>query len=208
MRQSKAPSRKRNHRFLFLFVGLSLCACSPAARQLFFDVPPPKEPVQEMASQASNPAPVAAEPSAGGAPPAEVGQSQAEQLPPPPIEAILSWEQAQAELPGHAMGGVDWNEALEQDIIRPRHGTDSNAAQAPSFDLDFYIKGPSKAMDAWFPHSAHTQWLSCENCHGSIYRYRQQELKMADLYAGKSCGACHGKVAFPVTQCKRCHIDM
>jgi uncharacterized OB-fold protein len=28
---------------------------------------------------------------------------------------------------------------------------------------------------------------------------------MAAILLGQKCGVCHGKVAFPVSECKRCH---
>ena len=30
-------------------------------------------------------------------------------------------------------------------------------------------------------------------------------MTMAEIMAGKKCGVCHGTVAFPVSDCKRCH---
>ncbi|MFQ5530630.1 MAG: c(7)-type cytochrome triheme domain-containing protein, partial [Gemmatimonadota bacterium] len=46
-------------------------------------------------------------------------------------------------------------------------------------------------------------------CHARIFRYRGTEIKMADVFQGKFCGECHGKVAFPpTTACERCHQDL
>ena len=63
-------------------------------------------------------------------------------------------------------------------------------------------------FDAYFPHSAHTQWVNCQQCHGPIFKYRDTEFQMADVLAGNYCGECHGKVSFPpVTACERCHLE-
>ena len=36
-----------------------------------------------------------------------------------------------------------------------------------------------------------------------------KELSVADVFAGKYCGECHGKVAYPVmTGCERCHTGL
>jgi len=63
--------------------------------------------------------------------------------------------------------------------------------------------------DAFFPHSSHTQWLSCKNCHMSIYPYRRNPATMKEMKKGKSCGVCHGKnkVAFSLKACDRCHLN-
>ena len=31
------------------------------------------------------------------------------------------------------------------------------------------------------------------------------QMSMAGILLGKQCGVCHGKVAFPVSECRRCH---
>jgi c(7)-type cytochrome triheme protein len=33
-------------------------------------------------------------------------------------------------------------------------------------------------------------------------------MTMDELNDGKYCGVCHGKVAFPLTTCARCHPEM
>jgi len=64
-------------------------------------------------------------------------------------------------------------------------------------------------FDASFPHSVHTEWMDCAQCHPRIFRTRPVELQMADVFAGKYCGECHGKVAYPVmTGCERCHTGL
>jgi c(7)-type cytochrome triheme protein len=63
--------------------------------------------------------------------------------------------------------------------------------------------------DAYFPHSSHTQWLSCKNCHMTIYPFRRNPATMKEMKKGKSCGVCHGKkkVAFSLKACGRCHLN-
>jgi len=31
------------------------------------------------------------------------------------------------------------------------------------------------------------------------------QISMASILMGEKCGVCHGKVAFPVSECRRCH---
>jgi c(7)-type cytochrome triheme protein len=193
---SQGRNRKR---FLPFFVLLFLVACSPATRQLFFDVPPPEDQPteQEVApSQAQSQGMVGA------------NNDLVESLPPPAIESVLDWETAQAELPEHDLGGVDWPAALELGLIRPRTGEDRKAADAAAFKYDFVIEAKKPKFNAWFPHSEHTPWLGCKNCHGELYPLRRNPTSMKEMRGGASCGACHGKVAFSLKQCKRCHLDM
>lgn len=64
--------------------------------------------------------------------------------------------------------------------------------------------------EAVFSHELHIQSYKCVDCHTKIFPYKAGVLKasMADMEAGKSCGACHnkGKDAFSVQDdCGKCH---
>jgi c(7)-type cytochrome triheme protein len=50
-------------------------------------------------------------------------------------------------------------------------------------------------------------WLDCSNCHPAIFTPKKgaNSMSMAEIILGKGCGICHGKVAFPVSECRRCH---
>lgn len=61
-----------------------------------------------------------------------------------------------------------------------------------------------------FSHDVHTKAKAindnCTICHEKIYRNKSvRPVSMAEMYKGKSCGACHGKIAFPLGECGRCH---
>ncbi|MEZ4703466.1 MAG: cytochrome c3 family protein [Rhodothermales bacterium] len=137
-----------------------------------------------------------------------------EELPRPLIEATLDPDSVVQMLPRDHAGNIDWMAALRDGTIRPRTAIPGDSASlfvgTPfRFGFDFYFPGPAPMFDAFFPHSAHTQWVACQQCHGPIFRYRDNEIKMADVLSGKFCGECHGKVAFqPVTACERCHQDL
>jgi c(7)-type cytochrome triheme protein len=48
----------------------------------------------------------------------------------------------------------------------------------------------------------------CADCHSKpkLFEMKKVPLKMDDMKAGKSCGACHdGKKAFGVSECAKCH---
>lgn len=121
----------------------------------------------------------------------------------PEIEEIRTADSILARLPRHASGDVDWVAAIRQRIIKPRDqlpGGEPTGRQ--SFDYDFYYG----EVDTFFPHSSHTDWLSCGNCHPGVFRGPgSSRTSMKEIGEGKTCGACHGKMAFGVPVCERCH---
>ncbi|MBC8414355.1 hypothetical protein H8E50_11905, partial [bacterium] len=61
-----------------------------------------------------------------------------------------------------------------------------------------------------FSHDKHAIWNGCDSCHPLIYETLEGPVtffSMNDIFAGKYCGVCHGKVSFPPLQCQRCHSD-
>jgi c(7)-type cytochrome triheme protein len=131
----------------------------------------------------------------------------------PEIESLLDPDTVVALLPTDRAGNIDWMEALRQGIIDPRHGPPDDDAPPPEgafeFGFDFYLPGPDTTLNALFPHSSHTEWVDCAQCHPRIFPVRNTPISMADVFQGKYCGECHGTVAFPVmTGCERCHTKM
>jgi len=128
----------------------------------------------------------------------------------PPAEKAKSWVEVAKLLPKGAGNSLDWTAGIKAKIIAPRPGIDPKDPEQAPLDLDLELATSSNRLyTAVFPHNAHTQWLSCGNCHPSIYPLKQQGepevVTMAKINAGESCGVCHGKVAFPTTACVRCH---
>lgn len=135
--------------------------------------------------------------------------------PRPEIESFLDPDSAVARLPRDPAGNIDWMAALREGIIDPRpappdeEGRPARNRTDFKFAFDFYLPGPDSTLDAYFPHSAHTEWLNCQQCHSRIFRYRGTPITMADIFRGRYCAECHGKVSFPVmTDCERCHTGL
>ena len=102
---------------------------------------------------------------------------------------------------------VDWVKALENNEIAPRYDRISDTAKPVVMDLDIIREVKGSMPDVVYPHKAHTEWLDCSNCHPAIFIPQKgaNQISMAAILLGQKCGVCHGKVAFPVSECRRCH---
>ncbi len=115
--------------------------------------------------------------------------------------------EAMVEFPRDNAGIVNWVETIKRGLIAPRadlHG-ESNKK---TLDMDIIFTDTGNMPHVRFPHLSHTLWLDCSNCHPAIFTQKKgaNDIAMTDVFQGKYCGLCHGKVAFPPTlNCKRCH---
>lgn len=198
-----------------LFLAVS---CSDETLSLFFDIPPPTPQEKAEAEAARQAAAAKARAEARRAEgQAGAGDAIEEEVERPEIESVLDWEKASEMLPKDDMDEIDWSAALREGIIKPRAeiGRQGNP-KANIFKYDFYFAGPDEDSSAFFPHSAHTEWLTCESCHPAIFPYRETGLQIGEQYAiamdqifdGEFCGKCHGTVAFILDSCSRCHANM
>ncbi|VAX10644.1 hypothetical protein MNBD_GAMMA26-2391 [hydrothermal vent metagenome] len=115
---------------------------------------------------------------------------------------------AGAGLPKDKFGLIDWMAIVNDGTIAPRSSLKAGVPDIPSFDMDVLIESKGDFVnDVLFPHKAHTYWLKCENCHTGIFIMAKgkNNMTMQGIVQGEWCGRCHGKVAFPLTDCNRCH---
>lgn len=111
-------------------------------------------------------------------------------------------------LPKTKMGYVDWVAAIKQGAIKPLDSLDPNAVTMQPLDFDIVFKVKVAGFpDAVYPHYPHTLWLDCRNCHPGIFLMRAgaNPVTMDKILKGEFCGRCHGVVAFPISDCFRCH---
>ena len=102
---------------------------------------------------------------------------------------------------------VDWVKTLKQGIINPRASLEDPTEEMDIFEVNV-VRIPVGSMPkVVFPHDRHTAWLGCENCHDAIFipEAGANDISMEMIIRGEKCGVCHGKVAFPVSQCGKCH---
>lgn len=109
--------------------------------------------------------------------------------------------------PGGPSGNkIDWVAALRGSHIAPRTNIYPET-KVRVLDLDIVFTDTKGQPHVVFPHRPHTEWLDCSNCHPDIFVADKgaNEFGMLDVLQGEYCGRCHGAVAFPLTECTRCH---
>jgi len=116
------------------------------------------------------------------------------------------------DLPKKGFGnGVDWEKAEETGLLRPLDYVRGISVKRPSMKMTKDVPIESKGSwmsDVIFSHKKHAAWNGCEVCHPEIFPPAVKEAvqyTMLQIYDGQYCGVCHGKVAFPLSECGRCH---
>ncbi|MFQ5442313.1 MAG: cytochrome c3 family protein [Thermodesulfobacteriota bacterium] len=116
------------------------------------------------------------------------------------------------DLPKDTEGEVNWTASVVGGFINPMPSLDPLAVDEPPINLNIFIEAKVPLMaNVIFPHSIHTYWLKCSNCHPNIFlpEAGANPISMDEIFKGKWCGRCHNKVAFgfwPRANCVRCHI--
>jgi len=115
-------------------------------------------------------------------------------------------------LPKERFGnGLDWEKSEELGLIKPARVLEGVSPRGNSLAVqkDFVLNPKVEGMpDIIFSHKKHTVWNGCELCHPDIFmgvKRGTTKYTMVDISQGKACGACHTTVAFPLTDCQRCH---
>jgi c(7)-type cytochrome triheme protein len=179
LRPALAPAPVRGAaRWLLLFVLASLCAVAVAASQKWLSIA--KDDLHDPQSPA-------------------VGVLQE------PAEAFGAFG---AQIPDAVGNQVRWVQALDRGLIQPR----TNILPETKVNLrttEVLLVNTAHMGLVKFPHRPHTAWLDCSNCHGSVGLFEEKagatKIGMMRVLAGEKCGLCHGAVAFPLTECYRCH---
>ena len=113
-------------------------------------------------------------------------------------------------LPRDKYGLIDWAEGVRMKLISPISSLEGSMEEK-TYDTPVIIKSKMAVMtDVLFPHDVHAYWLSCKTCHPGIFVQTKGgniDMTMWDILDGKYCGRCHDRVAFPLRECYRCHLD-
>lgn len=125
----------------------------------------------------------------------------------PAIGLLQEPADALSQLPPDKVGNrVSWIRALREGYIEPRTNIFPET-KIEVIDLDIVMQHTGELPLVLFPHRPHTEWLDCNNCHDRIFveRVDANPITMFAILNGEYCGVCHGAVAFPLTECNRCH---
>ena len=123
------------------------------------------------------------------------------------VKMLQNPGEALSQLPPDSVGNkVDWIRALQGGYIKPRSAL-RGEKEYEVLDQDVLLNVGGSTPAVVFPHKPHTQWLDCENCHEELFRSQAgaTPITMEEILQGEYCGVCHGAVAFPLTECNRCH---
>lgn len=117
-----------------------------------------------------------------------------------------------AKFPKERLGnGIDWEKAEDEGYIKPVDFIEGVSTKRHSFIVqkDFPLAAKVEGLpDIIFSHKKHTVWNGCEVCHPEIFlgvKKGATKYSMIEIFEGKFCGVCHRTVAFPMTDCQRCH---
>jgi c(7)-type cytochrome triheme protein len=107
--------------------------------------------------------------------------------------------------------GVNWEAAENDGLIKPIDFLEGISVKRRPMQSreDFSIKaGYSWVNPIIFSHEKHSIWNGCELCHPEIFPTARKGTVKYSMFSnidGRRCGACHGKVAFPLNNCRMCH---
>lgn len=112
---------------------------------------------------------------------------------------------------GRFGNGIDWEKAEEQGLIKPVDILEGVSIKRSDMvkQKDFSLTAKTEGMpEIIFSHKKHTVWNGCELCHPDLFlgvKKGSTKYSMVEIFDNKYCGACHTSVAFPLTDCQRCH---
>jgi c(7)-type cytochrome triheme protein len=107
--------------------------------------------------------------------------------------------------------GVNWEAAERSGVIKPVDFVEDLSVKKAKMRgrEDFSVEaGYPWVHPINFSHEKHSIWNGCELCHPEIFPTAKKgtiRFSMFSNIEGRYCGACHGKVAFPLNNCQGCH---
>lgn len=125
----------------------------------------------------------------------------------PDRNTLQRHDEVTRDLPQDAVGFPDWMRSLREGKINPRASLDGKGGMEV-LELDIILRNTKEMPNVRFPHSSHTMWLACSNCHPQpfIPKAGANHIRMEDIFRGQFCGMCHDRVAFiTFFSCTRCH---
>lgn len=130
---------------------------------------------------------------------------------PPEKRSVQDMPISLRAFPKDSYGYPHWTKAIEEGLLNPLSSLERNPPPEEMRETEILFQINDRLMaNVLFPHKVHTYWLSCKICHPGIFKAKKGAniFTMYDIWNGKFCGRCHGKVAFQpkgFRNCRRCH---
>lgn len=113
------------------------------------------------------------------------------------------------KLPIDSFGFIDWLELKKKKVFSPVLSLGKDFKDNVRDNIILFESKGIGLNNVVFDHNIHSSWINCNTCHPAIFKdsLGANNVRMADMAIGKSCGLCHGKVSFTFADCQRCHIQ-
>lgn len=139
-------------------------------------------------------------------PPEVLAKSGLYDLENPSFVSLQNPTEALADFPKDRRQRVDWVATVKQGLIAPRYSMDGTEPPQ-TMEMDVLMTDTFGMPHVMFPHQAHTEWLTCDNCHPEPFQplSNGNPVTMTRIFKGEFCGVCHDRVAFSLFICEKCH---
>ncbi|MBI5179864.1 MAG: hypothetical protein HZA05_00510 [Nitrospirae bacterium] len=113
------------------------------------------------------------------------------------------------KLPIDSFGFIDWLELKKKKVFSPVLSLSKDFKDDVRDNIILFESKGIGLNNVLFDHNLHSSWINCATCHPAVFKdgLGANNVRMADMAIGKSCGHCHGKVSFTFADCQRCHIQ-
>jgi c(7)-type cytochrome triheme protein len=114
------------------------------------------------------------------------------------------------KLPRARLGNrVDWQKAEDEGRLELKDNLDWVKPKPFKRPKDFTLHANLNLPAIIFSHDKHAEWNGCAVCHPAIFAVDRNKsaYTMQDIFEGRACGVCHGKVSFMIQDCRRCHTE-
>jgi c(7)-type cytochrome triheme protein len=112
------------------------------------------------------------------------------------------------QIPVDKFSFVDWGWLNKMEVYESVAKVDGIEPRTETHDSKIlYPSSMSFIKDAVFDHAVHTPRMLCEHCHPKVFKEElgATSTRMSAMGEGEACGYCHGKTAFKLADCNRCH---
>jgi len=105
------------------------------------------------------------------------------------------------------LGNIDWSAMAESGAYSPLKSIDNASIEPPRKNTIYFEPKMTFIKGVLFNHATHSSSNACAACHPGIFKdsLGSVTISMQDMSSGVTCGACHGRAAFKLADCNRCH---